>query len=258
MIVAPSPRIAGHAPATDLAVLVGFRIRGDPGAFRERSLEPSPRVTVIGRERGRPVTLRLEAGSRDHDVHSLGIHALRNADEVRVERELEDRSAARLACELRIDRLIAPVAERTGRRDPQQQVGATAPAIVQQRRLRNGLRAASHRVEGAICERPRDSRAFDLDDLVPLAGQVLEVAPLVERAALDEDVEQRIVKMRTLDTAVQRLDVQVREVPALEVPDEVGRAQVDDFPVLDHAGADLVKNGGHRPPRIFGNARWYA
>jgi hypothetical protein len=58
----------------------------------------------------------------------------------------------------------------------------------------------------------------------------------VERTALYEDVEQRIVKMRTVDTTVQRLDVQVREVPAVEVPDEVGRAQVDDFPVLDHAG----------------------
>jgi hypothetical protein len=209
MIVAPSPRIAGHAPATDLAVLVGFGIRADPDAFRERSLEPSPRVTVIGCERGRPVTLRLEAGSRDHYVHSLGIRPLRDGDEVRVERELEDRSAAGLACELRIDRLIAPVPERTGRRDPQQQVGATAPAIVQQRRLSNGLRAASHRVEGAICEPLCNSRAFDLDYLVPPAGQMLEVAPLMERAAFDEDLEQRIVEMRPLDTAVQRLDVQV-------------------------------------------------
>jgi len=96
-------------------------------------------------------------------------------------------------------------------------------------------------VERAIRERSRDSRAFDRNDLIILTDQVLEVAPLVERPAFDEDVEQRIVKMRTLDTAVQRLDVQVREVPAVEVPDEVGRAQVDDFPVLDHAGADLVK-----------------
>ena len=188
-------------------------------------------------------------------MHVRGIHALREGEEVRVQAQLKDRPAAGLARELGIDHLVAPVAERARRRHAQQQIRAPAPGIVQQRRLRDDLRAAAHRVERPIRERLRHSRALDLDDLVSLPGQVLQIVPLVDRATLHEDVEQRIVEMRPLDPAIRGLDVQVREVPAVEMPDEVGGAEAEGVTLLDHAAAIPGAAGPQgRPARFCGGA----
>ena len=113
-------------------------------------------------------------------------------------------------------------------------------------------------MERPIRERLRNPRTLDLDDLVSLPGQVLQIVPLVDRATLHEDVEQRIVEMRPLDPAICGLDVQVREVPAVEMPDQVGGVRRRVSPCLIMLRRFLERPGHRVVRRVSAEARWYA
>ena len=149
----------------------------------------------------------------------------KDAEEVGVEAELEDGGAAGLAGELRVDGFVGEGAEGGGlvwRLDAAEHVGVAVPAVVAQKRLRNGRLARLHRGEGVFAGAGvRD--AADVEDVGALGLHLLEELLLVGESAGDEELEEGVLVLRRLRAPAERdLDVEAGGMPAREELPEVG------------------------------------
>ncbi len=91
---------------------------------------------------------RLAQPRPELDMDMLGQRALDRGDRIRIERELQDVVGEGIvACELRVDRLVAPVAEIGLARNLLEEVGDSAPARQREVRLIDDLRTRPHRLE---------------------------------------------------------------------------------------------------------------
>ena len=121
-----------------------------------------------------------------------------------------------------------------GRLDPTKEIGPPAPHAVRECSLRDDLRARPHRFERLRNRGRTDPDTFNLHDLVTAGTQVLEIAALVDRTSLDQKLEEWIVESRRLERAVDHAQVQIGQVAAMQMTDEVGGAELESSAMLDH------------------------
>lgn len=122
MVVGPAMGIAVATPLTDVAVLSRVGIVDDLTVPGQRRLQPAPDLPVMGGVVTRSIGLRFKSRPGSNHVHKLGLPHLDCADEVRVERELQDGSALRLTRQLGVNDLVRPVAKVIGNVDASQNV----------------------------------------------------------------------------------------------------------------------------------------
>ena len=111
MIVIAAALVAGLSPAADFAMLDWIGI----GVIRRRraiAVSNARRLSEIRRIVGEAILLRLKLRPRRDDIHVFGRKALHAGQQVGIETELQNRPGFRFACELGIDRLIGPAAQR--------------------------------------------------------------------------------------------------------------------------------------------------
>src|SRR3990172_8858804 len=108
---------------------------------------------VVRLELGDAEPLPWKTVARFHHVHVLWRSALEIRYQVRIETELENRSATRVLGELGVGHLVRPAAEVARVFDPKQQVGAAMPAAPAQLCLDDDIYAVADRLKGSRCSR---------------------------------------------------------------------------------------------------------
>jgi hypothetical protein len=76
----------------------------------------------------------------------LGDYSLDQAQELRVESELQDRAASRFFCELCVNHLVRPLAKCAGHPITAEHVWPAEPATIAKRRLKDHLNTYSNRL----------------------------------------------------------------------------------------------------------------
>ena len=228
-------------PATDVAVLdrlgvgAGRRV-GRRRLIGERGEEAVACTAVVGHEVVHPQALdRPRAAAKCH-VQPLGPDALDPLELVDVRADLEDGARLDVAGELRVGDLVVvrPPARRLVRVvHPEQEVGVAAQRAIEECRLVDHVGASRHRVDGlrgggaellaAVGDR---AVLLDLDDVAAGRAQLREEARLVLEAPSADDVELRVVAHRPLDEPGQSRALELGQVLAGEVGDEV-RGRID-------------------------------
>src|SRR5690606_19682041 len=118
--------------------------------------------------------------------------------ELRIHAELENRAGTRLRGELRVDHLVGPVAEPARDVHPAEEIRASVPALVTERRLVDERRPFPHRAARALeAFRLRELRDAEHLDAFRLS-KMLEIRDLVGNAALAQDRRNRVVPLRLL------------------------------------------------------------
>ena len=168
----------------------------------------------------------------DH-VGGLRPRALGGGDELGVEAELQDGSALGLPGELRVDDFVGPCPESGRRGDAQEHVRPPAPAAGAERALDDDFRAGLHRLAGPRQGSFVDADALDDGDGEPDLLQMLDIPLFVAAPSLLENLLERVPKFWLLQRSVSDFEVQSRQMPAIQVTDEVGRDEQD-------GGADLL------------------
>ena len=119
--------------------------RGHDGlASRDEVLELPLHPAVVRVVVAQPVSDDGARAAAEGDVHQLRRHALEPRQQIGVEAELEHRLGFHLAGELGVVDLVAPGAEEARPLDPHEEIRATLPPAVEQRRLVDHEVAASH------------------------------------------------------------------------------------------------------------------
>jgi hypothetical protein len=84
-----------------------------------------------------------------------------------------------------------------------------------------------------------DTDPIDARDLEPRLFKVFYIAALVRKPALPESFEQRIVPyFRWSQLARRDRQIKLREIPAAQMTDKVGRAQLDNASNVAHGSVD--------------------
>ena len=149
-LVAPHPRDEAEVVVLTPARLASLlevapvaerdRQRVDVDPRRDRADEPRAHAVVVGEEVGDAKA--VARASAEHDVHPLGHGALNARDLLGVEAELEHVGGLRVARELRVDDLVAPVGLALD------EVGEPAPVAVDEAGLVDHVGAGAHRLLG--------------------------------------------------------------------------------------------------------------
>ena len=240
-------------PAADVAVVdrfgvgVGRRVdRGD--LVRHRPDESIAGGAVVGHVVVDAEALDRSGAAAEGDVQPLRPDALDGLEQVDVGADLEHGAGLDVPRQLRVGDLVV-VRTETGRPgrvvDPQQEVRVASPGPVEERRLVDDVGAGGHRRDrfgrgGAELVAAVLDRAVELDrDRAPtLRHEVGEEALLVLESALPDDVELRVVPHRALHEPGQRGPLELRQVLAREVGDEIsGRV---DLAAVDRLHASTI------------------
>ena len=241
MVVRPPPSDTLRCPSTHIAVLnrlrVRMRRREDRGGLGgHRCQESVSRRSVVRHEIVDSETLDCSGASTERDVHPLRPDALDGLEQVDVRADLEDGAGLYMTCQLRVGDLVVvrPEPRRPGWIvDPKEEVRVAAPGSVEECRLVDDIRPAGHcrlRLGGRRAKllAPILDRTVELDrDRGPaFRFQICQEAALVLKPPLSDDVELRIVPHRALDKAGQRRALELRQVLAGKVGDQI-RGRVD-------------------------------
>ena len=240
MVVVPAALDALGRPAADVAVLDGLGIGlgrriGGPHLVRHRREESVAGAPVVRHVVVDAQPLHGPGAAAERDVQPLRADALDPFELVDVRADLQDRARLDVAGELGVgDLVVVRAPDRRPIRvvDPQQEVGVAAPRPVEERRLVDDVGAGGHRGDrfggrgsqsvALILDRPV---RFDLDRRASRRLQVGEVALLVLEAALADDVELGIVAHRPLDEVGQGGPLELGEVLAGQIGDQVRRGE---------------------------------
>ena len=144
--------------------------------------------------------------------------------QIGVEEQLQDRAALGLTRELGVDDVVGPGAEGARLLDAAQDVGPARPATVLERRLCDDVFASPH---GFPCLRQGVRGHFDAVDLGDGKALLLEMikeSVFVPLAALAQEVEKRVRTERLFQRTTRDLEIELRQIRAIEVTDEVGRS----------------------------------
>jgi hypothetical protein len=160
-------------------------------------------------------------------MHLLRLAALRTRQQIRVQAQLQYGASLGFSCELGIDNFVRPVAERTASGNANEHIGATAPNALQECALDDDLDPLAHCSHRLLDLRRRDSDTFDLDDLHPPCTQVLDVRALVCRTALPQHLQRWIPDLRLRPAAGRNQRVEVRQVMAVEIADQIRSAELN-------------------------------
>src|SRR6185503_10587409 len=215
-------RAADVPEGTDSAVPARPRVR--LVVALERREEPLAHAPVVRVELGDPEALPLAAAVLD--VHTLDGRFLQPLDDLGVEQELEDVRGLRRPRKLRVDRLVCPL------RRLLEEVREPVPAPIaagEVRLVHDVSGSGTHRVLG---ESPRDVGVEalvvvgrDSDDRAALPLEPLEVRRLVLPALAEDQVDVRVVDVRSFARPVDDLEREGRQMRAGEVRREVGRRE---------------------------------
>ena len=124
----------------------------------------------------------------------------------------------------------APLARLRG--DPEQEVREPEPGAVEEARLVDDVVTAEDRLAGgvgrraialALAARPLVPGQLELLDMAAVRDERREVALLVLVAALPGSIELRVDPVRPLDVSGERTELEIRQVRALQEPDQVRR-----------------------------------
>ncbi len=226
VIVAAPPGVARRPPDARLALVDGLGVvsradvlvRARDGRLELR-LDP-PEVRRIGVE---AIGLDRVLGVRRDDVKGRGCATLRVLEQRRVERELEDRRAARLHRELRVDGLVRPVSQGARSGDLEQDVRLPDPTAAAERRLHDGVGSAGHRVEGSSGGELGEEKLAEIDDSEAAGAEGFDVRSLVLEPALNQRLEERILGAEgPVDGSSGERHVEAGLVPAPQESREVG------------------------------------
>ena len=252
VVVGPAPRRAGLLPLANAAVLDRLRVR-----VRRRGrvrLEALPNRAVVRRVLRHPeARLILAAGPAEREMHQLGFDHLRQRQQVRVQKKLQQRLSLRPAGQLRIEDLVGPSAQRTRPVCPEQEVGIAAPppASVLKTPLVDHVGPALHRVPSPGGDRdgvPVRERRVGRDDCLdgaPVCRQLLQEALLVLEAPLPQDLGAWVVvRRRRLQLPECDATAQAREVVAGKVAAEVRCRERELAVGMAHGGGTIAWAGG--------------
>jgi hypothetical protein len=175
----------------------------------------------------------------EYDVHPFGLEPLDGGDLLAVVRELQNMGGPRVARELGVVNLVAPVAERGWSIYSNEEVRAAAPATRDEYALVDHLRAGNHcRLRGVSGGIPVDMRAWiwDFDHNLALAAELGEVEMLVDLTLGGEEI--RLGTAALLErTTVCHFQIKVREICALEEMIEIAGRENDRDTEFLHAVA---------------------
>ncbi len=249
MVVASPLSVATQLPSADLARLDRLRVVSVPdGLMIERQKIPklttneaeirgevsdTVRADREGRVRRRVRRMAIRRTGR-HDVKALGTNALNVLEQIDVGRELQNRSATRLARELRIVGLVRPRAERACQVHAAQNVGVARPLLVAERRLHDDLDALPHCVERGRGARGGRAVAGNEDDLEARGAQSVYIRLLVRRAAIAQRLHPHIVLDRLLESAGNDGEVEARAMPATEETRQIGGGKTETIRIDVH------------------------
>ncbi len=256
VIVGPPALHAFGRPAADIAMLDWLRVRRGRGVRRRRLVghrrqESALGAAVVGHVVVDPQSLDGPGAAAESDVEPFRPDALDPLQLVDVRADLEDGARLDVAGELRVGHLV--VVRPPDRRpclvvDTQQEVGVAAPRPVEERRLVDDVGARGHRVDrlggggtelvAAILD---GAIELDRDGLATGGGEVGEIALFVLEPALADDVELGVVAHGAPHEAGERRALELGQVLAGEVRDEVGGG-VDRSPI-DRLHASSVARG---------------
>ena len=255
---------AALAPTAHAAVLDRLRraFYGEDLAAIEKRLELARDEPVVGGVVGDAEGDRLTLHAAEGEVHLLRLYSLQVRHHVGVEAQLQDRRRLRVTGELRVPDLVAPVAKVAGPRHAPQEVGVAEPVAVEEHRLEDDFSAPPHRREGLVAPAGAALLVWqvlvptDLDDGEPLVSQRLQELLLVLDAPLLDAVEHLVFADGSLQVSPDGRTLKLREVLALQVPDEV-RRRIHHPPVdlLHRAMLAGVSEGVHEGHRSESAAR---
>ena len=207
MVVVLPLLLAATEELAEAAVLdrVGVRV----GAVLDRGKEALAEAPVVGEVVVGPKGLLL--AEPVYHVHLLGHAALNACDLLGVEAELKDVRGPSVACELRVERLVAAV------RLAHDEVGEPAPGTVDEDGLVDGLAAFAHglrRLSGGGL--PAVAQGSDADDVTAFVDESLKICGLVLVALTADQVSVRVRTVRLLELAAGNGDLERRQVWAGE------------------------------------------
>ena len=179
VVVGLSLRVAGGAPATDLAVRNRLGV-GAPLAVSKRREERCPDPAKVGGELSEAKRAFLLV-AEDY-VDALGLDALGRRQQLAVEAELQNEVGLGAARELGVGDLVAEVAQLRRAVDAEEKVGVAAQSIPEEGRLVDDLAAAAHRLLSASDSVKQGGlgaiSSGDLGDLAAFGFQRIQVSQL--------------------------------------------------------------------------------
>ena len=226
VIVLPPSIVAALPPAAHLAVLDRFgvvRLADHRDTARDGVDELPFHEPVVRRIVGDAIRVNRRRDIRRDDVEVFGGQALKVCEDLRVDGQLQDGPAARVARELRVVDLVRPAAELARTLDPAKDVRGALPAVGAQVGLENHRHAAADGRHGA--RRPI-VHAAQIEDVEALGYEGVDVAPLMLLAAGAERVDERIVPV-WLWCAERHRKVEAGAVTTPEKVRDVRRRQLD-------------------------------
>ncbi len=234
-VVLGAPRlVARRQPGAHLAVADGHGIARHERAV-DRRLEALPHHAVIGDDVVGPVAVVLTV-TGDHDELARP-RALQPGHLLGIAAQLHERCRLGAPRELRVRHVVGPRPEARGSGHLEEEVGVAAPAPVEERGLEHHVDARLHEPQrlrlGRHQRLGRGARRRHLADGETGGPEALELVALVLVTTTSEDLELRVVAIRSLELAGEQAPLALRRVLASEVGDEVARAQ-------DRAGAGPV------------------
>lgn len=170
-------------------------------------------------------------GAAQDDVEPLGPDALDGLQSGDVTADLQDRAGLDVAGQLGVRDLVlvgAPARRPLRVVAAQQEVRETQPGPVEERRLVDDVGPARHRVDRRLRGAPQLGApvlvllAFDPDDPAPVRFELGQVALFVLEAPAPDDVELGIVPLRAFDQPGEGGTLELGQVLAGEIGDEVG------------------------------------
>ncbi len=239
MIVRSPPPIAALPPAADVAIFarigIGRGVSADDG-----SRQAVADAAIISAVVVHPKSLRRVARMRRDDVGIFGAHAVRGGEKLGVEAELQDGTALGFAGELRVDDLVGPRPQSGRRLDAPQHVRPPDPVAGAESALDDDVRPGFHRRAGARKSLPVDADALDDRDGEPARLQMLDIPLFVPPPSFLQKLLERVPEFWLLERSVRDLDVQRGQMPAMQMPDEVGGAEQDGGAGLLHVMRTLT------------------
>src|SRR6266481_5648362 len=113
-----------------------------------------------------------------------------------------------------------------GRFHAAENVGPPAPSACLKSALNDDRIAAGHRVTGRGDRHAIDANSIDHRYGDSARFNVLDEALLVERATLRKHFENRVPVLRLLQLTIRNLEIKFREVTAIQMPDQISRAEI--------------------------------
>ena len=230
MIIFAAPFVALTPPPADIAVADRLGIVCESERCRvlfDRGLQPLANEPIERGEVGDTEGLNGIDRIWCDDVEPLGQSFLDSLEEIRVERQLEDRGAARFPRELRVVDLVGPRAENARRFDSAQNVGKPQPFAVAEDPLRDGRLALAHGFEATLGGLGTGESA-EIEILVTFGRDRFDVLLLVRQPSLHEHVQEGVGVIRLLSNALRHLHVQRGAMLTREEAAEIGGGELED------------------------------